>query len=359
MCLCETCFLSSATATAPAKVTDHLQEPKGKPQLIPVYRSLQGEGLAAGSKTGQQKFLEMFGLVKLNLSVQEENVLEADVAKLIATGLNHTDKGEVLEHDLFDPYYTPEQWELRHGQVEKYLTEVCGSAGNHLSSTQLTSYKEALSSSCQCVAHSSHLEWVWKLIDIPEPVTDDWGSKLILVVIPLLLKSAGLEDLDVEGGRQGSPHAVNFILRLPSGESQQLTGWPDFTITHRYTPYAEQRILRSYARRSRRLHGVGEVQSQETKTGSIAQAGIYGVGQLAKGSVKRMAVIILFRDKSAQVAVTSIQQPSDPCILHENSVGEVQFKIVSRLDAMSLKSEEDLQEFARIFISTLKWTSQE
>ena len=357
--MCETCFLSSATATAPAKVTDHLQEPKGKPQLIPVYRSLQGEGLAAGSKTGQQKFLEMFGLVKLNLSVQEENVLEADVAKLIATGLNHTDKGEVLEHDLFDPYYTPEQWELRHGQVEKYLTEVCGSAGNHLSSTQLTSYKEALSSSCQCVAHSSHLEWVWKLIDIPEPVTDDWGSKLILVVIPLLLKSAGLEDLDVEGGRQGSPHAVNFILRLPSGESQQLTGWPDFTITHRYTPYAEQRILRSYARRSRRLHGVGEVQSQETKTGSIAQAGIYGVGQLAKGSVKRMAVIILFRDKSAQVAVTSIQQPSDPCILHENSVGEVQFKIVSRLDAMSLKSEEDLQEFARIFISTLKWTSQE
>ena len=138
------------------------------------------------------------------------------------------------------------------------------------------------------MAHSSHLEWVWKLIDIPEPITDDWGSKLVQVVFPHILKSAGLEDRDIEGCRQGSSHAVNFIVQLPSGELQQLTGWPDFTITRCYIPYAEKRILRSYCvRRSQRFHGVGEVQSQETKTGTIAQAGMnmYGIGQLAKRRV--------------------------------------------------------------------------
>ena len=222
------------------------------------------------------------------------------------------------------------------------------------------SYKDALESACQCVAHSSHLEWVWKLIDIPEPITDDWGSKLVQVLIPLILRSAGLEDLDIEGCRQGSPHAVNFIVRLPSGESQQLTGWPDFTITQRYTPYVEQRILRSHrVRRSQRLHGVGEVQSQETKTGTIAQAGMYRVSQLAKGGATRMAVIILFKDKSTQVAVATMHKPVNPSDLHENALGEVQYKIVGRLDSMSLKVEEDLQQFARIFVSTIKWARQE
>ena len=83
---------------------------------------------------------------------------------------------------------------------------------------QLMSYKDALSSVCDCVAHSSLMEWVWKLIDIPEPITDDWGSKLVQVVFPVILKSAGLEDMDIE--RMLPAHAVNFIVRQPSGELQ-------------------------------------------------------------------------------------------------------------------------------------------
>ena len=67
------------------------------------------------------------------------------------------------------------------------------------------SYKEALSSTCQCVAHSAALEWVWKLSDIPEPLTDDWGSKLVQVLLPLILKSARLDNMDVEGCGQGFP----------------------------------------------------------------------------------------------------------------------------------------------------------
>ena len=74
---------------------------------------------------------------------------------------------------------------------------------------------------------------------------------------------------------------------------------------------------------------MGEVQSQETKTGTIAQAGMYGVGQLAKRRATRMAVVILFKDKSAQVAVATIQQPSDPSNLHENAIGEVRYNLVA------------------------------
>lgn len=326
---------------------------KGDPQLIPVDHPLLGEGLAAGSREGQQKFLEMFGLVKADLPIQEDNVLESEMADLVATALNHTSKGGAQEHNLFDPYYTPEQWELRSQKVEKHLTEVCASGGDHLN---VTSYEDALSSACHCVAHSSHLEWVWKLIDIPEPLTDDWGSKLVQVVFPLILKTAGLEDMDIESCRQGSPHAVHFIVRLPSGESQQLTGWPDFTITRRYSSYAEQHILRSHRiRRSQRLHGVGEVQSKESKTGTIAQAGMYGVGQLAKRGATRIAVVLLYKDKSTQVAVANLVEQLDPS-KHENAIGTVQYSIVACLDALSLKSAEDLQQFARIFVSTLKWT---
>ena len=332
---------------------------RGDPQLIPVQRAVLGAGLAAGSAEGQQKFLQIFGLLKTNIPIQDSNVLEPDVAELVATGLNHTIKGGVREGSLFDPYYTPEEWELRHQLVERHLAEVCRS-GNLVSPTQVTSYKEALGSACHCVAHCAALEWVWKLIDIPEPLTDDWGSKLVQVVLPLILKSAGLDAMDVEGCGQGSPYAVNFILQLPSGESQQLTGWPDFTVTQRYTSFAEQRILRSHrVRRSQRLHGVGEIQSQPTKTATIAQAGMYGVGQLAKRGTTRMAVIILYKDKSAQVAVATMRQPVDPSTLYENSLGEVDYSMVESLDALSLKVAEDLQHFARIFVSTIKWAMQE
>ena len=69
-----------------------------------------------------------------------------------------------------------------------------------------------------------------------------------------------------------------------------------------------------------------------------------------------MAVVVLYKDKSAQLAVATIQQPSDASNLHENAIGEVHYNTVAQLDALSLKSEKDLQQFARIFVSTIKWT---
>ena len=131
--------------------------------------------------------------------------------------------------------------------------------------------------------------------------------------------------LDVENCKQGGMYAVNYILQLPSGESSQVTGWPDFTISRRYMPCAERKITLAYIRRARTL-GVGEVESPITKdkTKACTQAGVYGVGQMANSSRKKMAVVILYKDKSAHVAVASTHLPSIPLQL---SVGDVKVSI--------------------------------
>ena len=100
--------------------------------------------------------------------------------------------------------------------------------------------------------------------------------------------------------------------------------------------------------------GVGEVESPITKdkTKAFAQA---GVGQLANSSRKKMAVVILYKDKSAKMAAASTHLPSIPLQL---SVGDVKYQFVSWADSISLKDPDDLQEFARILlVSTLKWAA--
>ena len=69
-------------------------------------------------------------------------------------------------------------------------------------------------------------------------------------------------------------------------------------------------------------------------TETISQAGVYGVGQLTD-TMKKMVVVILFKDKSVQVAIASLGDASGVPI--EQSVGEVSYKFVSRIDSMSLK----------------------
>ena len=83
---------------------------------------------------------------------------------------------------------------------------------------------------------------------------------------------------------------------------------------------------------------------------------MYGVGQITD-TIKKMVVVILFKDKSAQVAIASLGDASGVPI--EQSVGEVSYKFVSRIDSMSLKCREELQEFARILVSALKWTLEQ
>ena len=118
---------------------------------------------------------------------------------------------------------------------------------------------------------------------------------LVTNLLPEIFRRSNLK-IDIEDCKQGSVYAVNYILQLPSGGSEQFTGWPDFTISRRYLPTAKRRQLRAYSRR-RRIGGIGQIESPTTKdkTKAFAQAGIYGVGQLARTTQKNMAVVIIFK----------------------------------------------------------------
>ena len=137
---------------------------------------------------------------------------------------------------------------------------------------------------CKCTAHQSSLQWVWQLIEIPEPLTDAGGWRLADALMPKIFKRAKL-NFTVEGCRQGTENTVDYIIKLTSGESVRLTGWPDFSVTRPLSPFM-------YRRRMHRLHGIGEIQSKPgvsptTKTATLAQARIYGVGQFVKTPQKR------------------------------------------------------------------------
>ena len=331
----------------------------GPPQLIPTKRSKLA--LAASSSEAQEKFLQLMGLTKASITIQEENIFQDEEAQVIATALSHV---AMLDNDADDPYFTPDQWRLHQKKVDGlveglYEAAVLGSSESLSEADKkgfVAAYSDYKQPRCKCVAHQSALEVVWKLIDMPQKLTDDWGNKLARNLLPQIFMRSDVHKVDLEGCKQGSLYAVNFILQLPSGESNQFTGWPDFTISRRYLPYAEQRLKMAFNRRSR-VKGVGEIESPVTKdkTRALAQAGIYGVGQLANTAQNKMAVIVFYKDKSAQVAVATTHLPSLPL---ECSLGDAEYTFVHRVDSLSLKDPQELQEFARILVSTIRWVAE-
>ena len=75
------------------------------------------------------------------------------------------------------------------------------------------------------------------------------------------------------------------MLQLPSGETSMFTGWPDFIMLQHYSR-AERRLGKDVFKHCR-VRGVGEIQSPpgssfDVKMATVAQAGIYTVGQFAK-----------------------------------------------------------------------------
>ena len=349
-------FRSSSTQMAVTRESSQQELEEGTPQLIPVHSNLdRGLVYPASSSEGQQKFLELMGLTNASIDIQQENVFEDQEARVISTALNHS----IMDQDTAgDPYFTPEEWRMHEKKMKDTMDQLYKTAVSKEGVTEDsplgTQYKECKKPRCNCIAHQSEQQLVWKLIDIPEKLTDDWGSKMANTLLPEIFKRANLFDLEVEDCKQGGVYTVNYILQMPSGNAYQFTGWPDFTISCRYTPTAENGIAMTY-HRSTRLHGIGEVESTTTKdrTRALAQGGIYGVGQLANSLRKKMAVIILYKDKSAQVAVATTHLPT--ISLDESSVGDVKYQFVSRADPMSLKDADELQEFAKILVSTIKW----
>ncbi len=332
---------------------------KGFPNLIEGHLVSDVDRLAASSTKAQIKFLQYVPLTMAQIEIPETLILDPEVAELIAVSLSHEEK---YTDDLhLSPYFTPQEW-VRH--TEEIYAEYCkifedeDEALPTLTPARREKFVKLQNPTCACIAHKlaldkPELSWVWKLVDIPEPVTDDWGGKVVTTLLPLILEASGIMNLEVETCSQGTPHSVNFGLRLPSGDIIHLTGWPDFTVTQSFTPLAEQRI--SSAKRKLRLKGVGETQSPpgqtaRSKMAAIAQGGIYGVGQLVYKAIKKMPVIVFFKDKSIQVFVASSTS-------HEESGAKtVQYEYVRNVHSVSLKDANGVQDFAQCFVAAMRYS---
>ena len=186
---------------------------KGLPQLIPIYSAIHGAGMGASCKQAKETFLNMVRFTEASIEIQSENVLSDDMAEIISTALSHDMKHN---HDEFDPFFTPEQWAQRCNKWEQR----CKQLHEAMMKEELPS-KTVIESEerdgCNCVAHQCTSEWAYKLIDIPEPLTNDWGNKLAGTLLPLIFREANLFQLDVDAVKQGSPLAVHYVYKCPVG----------------------------------------------------------------------------------------------------------------------------------------------
>ena len=331
-----------------------------EPEIVPASPGSCRQGTGASHKSSQQKFLEMMGLVEDTVSrTFRSDILTDDHAAILASAMNHSYYEETKQ------YYVPEEYRricrnFLHSR-QTFLTrarKVVSSGENvvELASLLVDDF-EREPMECQCPAHILHRggeespfhEAVAELMLVPQPLTDHWGGILAGGLLPILIKSAGLK-MSVRHCRAGSPYEVNFLLKLPSGYSYQFVGRPDFTINQK--PSGPQ--LRNT------LQCIGEVQSppgdtEESRTAALAQAGNYTVGQFANGQVSEstssLAAVILHKDKSAQVAIATVRRDRNHL---PNSVGQVSFKLVERVDPIDLTSAAELRTFASLFCGIIE-----
>ena len=124
---------------------------------------------------------------------------------------------------------------------------------------------------------------------------------------------------------------------------------------------AERRLGKDIFKQSR-VRGVGEIQSPpgssfDIKMATVAQAGIYTVGQFTKHrqivKKKKLAGIILFKDLTAQIAMATL----DPALANEeNSTGGVTYQILDSIHGYKLNNSVDVSRFSSVFIAALKST---
>ena len=87
-----------------------------------MEKVIKGEAMAASSTDLQQAFLKAMGLIAPEV-IQFENVLSEEIATILSNALNHI----VVEEDLSDPFFTPEEWEkvqkARKTILDKFIEE--------------------------------------------------------------------------------------------------------------------------------------------------------------------------------------------------------------------------------------------
>ena len=104
-----------------------------------------------------------------------------------------------------------------------------------------------------------------------------------------------------------------------------------------------------------RVCGVGEVQSragtsETSKASAYAQAGIYAIDNLHTTlDTSNLTTVILLKDFTACLALASLDRTK----ANAEIMGETSYKLI-RPCSWKLNEPDELMEFAKIFISTMK-----
>ena len=136
--------------------------------------------------------------------------------------------------------------------------------------------------------------------------------------------------------KQGSPHAVHYVLQMPSGLASSRGGQISVL------PRGSHPLLNSKYYLVILEDLLGYMESARSNLPQVTHSD-------QKRRPFRNVVVI----ESAQVASANLGDASTPV---DQYVGEISYNFVSRVDSMSLKVKVELQEFARILVSALKWT---
>ena len=330
----------------------------GVAELIPARPGTSREGTEGSSPLAQTTFLQMMGLVQSSEDLWEP-VLTFPDAEILSSAVNHEYYGE-LKSGSDDKYFTPHMYRqvvssmtqtLEHlPQLEAARLSDNMDVSNEISDNMIQEYNQIHPIECNCAAHKAFRESsddfftdaIGRLVSTPSTINDHYGGELAEALLPLIFQKADIPATVRKCGL-GAPTTVNFILELPSNHVFHFTGRPHYTVNDKF-----RTIINRFT-----VKGIGEVQSppgrrRESKDAALSQAGIYVVGQLCKdGAPSSLPAVVLYKDKTAQVAIATI----------EHSIGKVQLQLLHQMEPINLKTPEGMILFASLLVGTMKKTN--
>ena len=330
----------------------------GVAELIPARPGTSREGTEGSSPLAQTTFLQMMGLVQSSEDLCEP-VLTFPDAEILSSAVNHEYYGE-LKSGSDDKYFTPHMYRqvvssmaqtLEHlPQLEAARLSDNMDVSNEISDNMIQEYNQIHPIECNCAAHKAFRESsddfftdaIGRLVSTPSTINDHYGGELAEALLPLIFQKADIPATVRKCGL-GAPTTVNFILELPSNHVFHFTGRPHYTINDKF-----RTIINRFT-----VKGIGEVQSppgrrRESKDAALSQAGIYVVGQLCKdGAPSSLPAVVLYKDKTAQVAIATI----------EHSIGKEQLQLLHQMEPINLKNPEGMILFASLLVGTMKKTN--
>ena len=305
---------------------------------------------AASDEPNQKRFLQLMGMVSdFTIPVSDTDLLDDNEASILAAANQHLLDADLKEesHESVknDGYYTiqtmRDTWKL----VAKTKTApMCTCVAHQAISGNSSASKEAM-------------EKYRQLIRLPLKVNDDQGKTLAVALIKRIFEELNIYDKTVTSTEMGTEWVVNFVLMdTATSEKISFRGWGDFCICHQEVNAGADQLLVT----------VGEVESKGTDT--LAKLGIYSIGQFRKksGVLKRyLPSVGIYKDKSAIVCIAerippqeSQKELSDSSSPSTEDLGRVTFKIVEGAERLDLKCAEDVKEFARRLIGTIRFAMQ-